>query len=720
MTFVNAALLAGAALVALPIILHLIMRRKPRYFEFPALRFVEQRHEKNQRRLRLRHLLLLALRAAAIVLLAFALSGPSIQFGSGVGSREAPVAAVLVFDTAPRMQYRQGNQTRIEAAREMALWLLGQLPAESQVAVIDSRGGPGAFHADFSTARQRIERLETPPAARSLTETVEEAAQLLRQSELDRKEIYVFTDQSRAAWPTAAASRMQARLADLRDVGIYLIDVGIEQPTNTFLGLPRLSSQVMSTNGSLIAYTELGLISPAEATETRAVELYLLDDQRQLRRAGVETIELKPGETRQVEFRIGSLPLGVQQGVIRVLGQDGLPADDERFFTVAVQKPWTILLAAPAPADEYAYFVRNALAPDTARLRGQARFVCVVLDQRRLVDHGLQSYSSVWLLDPAPLDPVAWKNLADFAAEGRGVGIFLGRNVGRVDAFASTAALELLPGRPSLQARRPNGDFYFAPRDYEHPVLAVFRPVAGSVPWQAFPVFRFWQFEELAANTTVVLEGNDGSPLLYERPLGAGRVLTLASPLSDRPDAKAWNLLPVGVIDNAAPFVMLCHQMADYLVGATDETLNYICGQTAVLNLGPSAPSRRSFLLIAPGDLRMPLSGESSGNRIAVSATEQPGNYRVVAGGGDDAVDLGFSANIAPEQTELDRISLDQLKEVFGPFSFHPPARSQEQIQRAVSGNRVGRELFGLILVILAGVLAAEYLTANRFYRDAD
>lgn len=720
MTFVNATLLAGAAMVALPIILHLIMRRKPRYFEFPALRWVQQRHEKNQRRLRLRHLLLLMLRAAAICLLAFALSGPSVQFGSGVGSREAPVAAVLIFDTSPRMQYRQGNQTRLEAARELAIWLLGQLPPASQIAVVDSRGGPGAFHADILTARQRIERLETTPAARPLTETVEEAAQLLKQSELDRKEVYVFTDQSRAAWPNAAASRMQARLADLRDVGIYLIDVGVDQPTNTFLGQPRLSAQVISTSGSLVVYTEVGLISPAEATELRAVELYLLDDQRQLRRAGVETVELKPGETRQVEFRIGGLPIGAQQGVIRVLGQDGLPADDERYFTILVQKPWSLLLLAPAPADEHAYFVRNALAPDVARLRGQSRFVCDVLDQRRLLEQDLKPYSSVWLLDPAPLDPAAWKNLADFASEGRGVGIFLGRNVGRVDSFAGTAALDLLPGKPVLQARRPDGDFYFAPRDYEHPVLSVFRPVAGAVPWQAFPIFRFWQFEELAANATVILEGNDGSPLLFERPLGAGRVLTLATPLSDRPDAKAWNLLPVGVIDNAAPFVMLCHQMAEYLVGATDEMLNYTCGQTAVLNLGPAAQPRRSFLLIAPGDLRMPLSADSSGGRIAVSATEQPGNYRVVAGGGEDAVDMGFSANIAPEQTDLDRASIDELKEVFGPFAFRPPARSREQLEREVSSNRVGRELFGLTLVILAGVLAAEYLTANRFYRDAE
>ena len=74
MSFVNPLLLAGTSLVAIPIVLHLMMRRKPRHFEFPAIRFLQKRHDVNQRRLRLRHLVLLALRALAILLLAAALA----------------------------------------------------------------------------------------------------------------------------------------------------------------------------------------------------------------------------------------------------------------------------------------------------------------------------------------------------------------------------------------------------------------------------------------------------------------------------------------------------------------------------------------------------------------------------------------------------------------------------------------------------------------------
>ena len=102
MTFANPLLLSGAALVALPIVLHLIMRQRPKHFEFPALRFVRRRHDVNQRRLRLRHLLLLALRVAAILFLAVAMARPSVKFAGALGSQEAPVAEEFLVYVAPQ------------------------------------------------------------------------------------------------------------------------------------------------------------------------------------------------------------------------------------------------------------------------------------------------------------------------------------------------------------------------------------------------------------------------------------------------------------------------------------------------------------------------------------------------------------------------------------------------------------------------------------------
>ena len=40
MAFVNLSLLLGGAAVAIPIVLHLVMRRKPKVVEFPAVMFL--------------------------------------------------------------------------------------------------------------------------------------------------------------------------------------------------------------------------------------------------------------------------------------------------------------------------------------------------------------------------------------------------------------------------------------------------------------------------------------------------------------------------------------------------------------------------------------------------------------------------------------------------------------------------------------------------------
>ena len=145
MTFVNASLIFGSALIAVPIVLHLIMRRKPMLLEFPALRFIQKRHDTNQRRLRLRHLLLLLLRMAAIALLAFALARPSVKLGGGVlGSQESPVAAA--WSSTPRRGWSTATRTRPgwRSRSEWGLSLLPELPPESQIAVFDTRWRPAA------------------------------------------------------------------------------------------------------------------------------------------------------------------------------------------------------------------------------------------------------------------------------------------------------------------------------------------------------------------------------------------------------------------------------------------------------------------------------------------------------------------------------------------------------------------------------------------------
>ncbi|MCA9077434.1 MAG: BatA domain-containing protein [Planctomycetaceae bacterium] len=78
MTLLHPAILIGLGLAAIPVILHLLLRQKPKKLLFPALRLIQNRRKQNVRRMRIRHLLLLALRILVIGLFVFAIARPSV------------------------------------------------------------------------------------------------------------------------------------------------------------------------------------------------------------------------------------------------------------------------------------------------------------------------------------------------------------------------------------------------------------------------------------------------------------------------------------------------------------------------------------------------------------------------------------------------------------------------------------------------------------------
>jgi Aerotolerance regulator N-terminal len=78
MSLINPAILWGLGLVSIPIILHFLLRSKPKKFLFPALRLVRVRRQNNIRRLRLKQFWLLLLRMGVLALLVAAIARPTL------------------------------------------------------------------------------------------------------------------------------------------------------------------------------------------------------------------------------------------------------------------------------------------------------------------------------------------------------------------------------------------------------------------------------------------------------------------------------------------------------------------------------------------------------------------------------------------------------------------------------------------------------------------
>src|SRR4026209_1348869 len=78
MSFLNPIMLAGLAAISVPIIIHLLNRRKFHKVVWAAMRFLQTSVEQNQRRMRVEDMILLALRCLLVALLALALARPAI------------------------------------------------------------------------------------------------------------------------------------------------------------------------------------------------------------------------------------------------------------------------------------------------------------------------------------------------------------------------------------------------------------------------------------------------------------------------------------------------------------------------------------------------------------------------------------------------------------------------------------------------------------------
>ena len=172
------------------------------------------------------------------------------------------MAAALVFDAAPRMEYRHENRTRLEAAREMGQWLLAQLPEQSEIAVLDTRlGSPAAFLPDRGAAKDRIARLETVANSQPLPAGDRCGRQALCGRAVWTARKSTFSPISRAAaGPSSRPPRLQRQLGELAGLGIYVIDVGIAKPTDYGLGEVHLSGEVLSNRSTLSVETELSCV----------------------------------------------------------------------------------------------------------------------------------------------------------------------------------------------------------------------------------------------------------------------------------------------------------------------------------------------------------------------------------------------------------------------------------------------------------------------------
>ena len=138
----------GIGAVAIPVIIHLINRRRYKIVPWAAMKFLLAAQKQTRKRMRIEQLLLLFVRMMILGLVCLAMASVMPwaedvwawcgfnKFGKIGAAREHRVHHIFVFDASLSMNQKVGDQTAFEVARQMALKKIQDNPSGDGYSVL--------------------------------------------------------------------------------------------------------------------------------------------------------------------------------------------------------------------------------------------------------------------------------------------------------------------------------------------------------------------------------------------------------------------------------------------------------------------------------------------------------------------------------------------------------------------------------------------------------
>jgi hypothetical protein len=381
----------AALAVAVPVVLHLIRRRDVKRLAFPAIRYLRRAERRHARRLRLRHLALLAIRMVMVALLAFAAMGPLL--GRGGAADHHPTALAIIIDDSQSSSRIIEGQRLLDLFAERASRTLDLSTGDDRVAFFSAVrpdqvaiSGVTAIRSHLSELRPVAGMADLGGAAQTATEWLQSVA------EGRQLEIQLLTDLQAVSLPVETGE--PGRVAVQTEMSVVVFVPRLPVLANGTPGRPIPEVVPLSAGRHTTIMVPLHWFGTDEPTDPVVVRLVSEEDVIAIGEAiygGQALIRMPPQES------------GWVQGYVEIDNQ-GLAADDRRYFTWFVRP--TVEVAAVGTAGG---FLINALEALEAgrRLRQtepDAAEVWVSAGGER-VSEGLAGDRSVLVIPPtSPLD----------------------------------------------------------------------------------------------------------------------------------------------------------------------------------------------------------------------------------------------------------------------------------------------------------------------------
>ena len=652
--FFAPAFFAGLLAIAVPVWLHRVAKANPTHHPFASLMLLEATETQRTAKRTLRYLLLLAMRIALLLALIFAFAGPLVSPRAVPAINPDARMHAIVLDASMSMQYMD----RWELALQEAAKIAAAVKSGDQVMLVVGRG-------------RQIQVLHDSTNAAN-TGSLSAALQQVKPG-LGRLDYGLLMTTASSWLGTRNLPVVMHIVTDLQQSASPLRFADLEPPAGVQVRLHVVGA------GTVNAHIKNAALTAADGG-TLTVEVGAAGMPRMETREVVATIDGKEAGRKRIELqpraavpaKIPFTPLQLTAGAHRIEvalePEDALAPDDHLYAVVEHVDPRVLIVARDANSDDTAY-VAAAVGSLTA-----PRLMVEQHTAQAMEDRSLSGYSTLVVTDMAMLSSNAAAHIGDYVNAGGTLLLTLGP--------AATAHTDgLLKGLRIREVRKQ------ATRvgriDSSHPVL---RNADG---WQEIRFFQHLHVEP-AADDKVLVALLDGSPLLIERTVGAGRMLMLTSPLD-----REWNDFATHPL-----FVRFMGEAARYLSGAGVAATSSQVGAVVMTGLTPQAGGQ----IFDPRQQRvLNLNETASADRLI---PDQAGFYEVRG----DAGSRWIAVNVDPRESDLTQLSPQAVQRwqglqtaQTGPAAGAPPA--------PVAPLSLGY----WVLLIAAALLAMELLMANHY-----
>jgi hypothetical protein len=376
---------AGAAAVSIPIVIHLLNRRRFRIQAWAAMEFLLAAHRRNVRKLKLQRWLLLLLRCLALLLLAAGIAQfvpPGSVLGAILGN--AGRLTVVVWDNAYTTQYRPaGQKTIFDCSRSLLTHWLNGRSARGRVAIISGSENPHGLVSqpapDLATVSHLVSDQKPGDAAVDLAAGLKRALNILRKqkSRTSRKRLWLLTDDARAAFmaadsagtaePTGISQRLKTLITDIRKTGatVRVFDVGDPHASNMAITRLQLARNFVLINHPI--RVRVSVFNATAVPQARVNVRLFLD---QVAAGSVTLPRINPGTEATVDATLATdITVAGMHTISARLPADGLMIDNTRRLVVRAHRRLRLLLVDGAPGNPLAdrlastAWLATALAP---------------------------------------------------------------------------------------------------------------------------------------------------------------------------------------------------------------------------------------------------------------------------------------------------------------------------------------------------------------------